>query len=66
MARAVGHPGPLIRQLGLRATGERCPFIHLTRHDHRRLPEDGDAWITLMRRTHPGSTFSTMPEGAMG
>jgi hypothetical protein len=66
MARAVGHPGPLIRQLGLRATGERCPFIHLTRHDHRRLPEDGKAWITLMRRTHPGSTFSTMPEGAMG
>lgn len=53
LARGLAHPGNPARQVRLRVTGERCPFVHITRHDHRRLPADSEAWVTAMRLAHP-------------
>lgn len=66
LMRSAGHPAHLARQLWLRASGERCPFVRLTRRERRRLPDDEDAWIDHMRETHTGTSFLTLPDGVAG
>jgi hypothetical protein len=31
----------------------RCPVIQTIRRDHRRLPDDVEAWLDAVRATHP-------------
>jgi hypothetical protein len=66
LTRSVRHPAHLARQLWLRASGQRCAFVRLTRRERRRLPDDGDAWIDHMRETHVGTSFLTLPDGVPG
>jgi hypothetical protein len=35
----------------------RCPVIRTIRRDHRRIPDDRDAWLAEVRRTHPGGVW---------
>jgi hypothetical protein len=65
LARGLADPGTPARQLRLRATGERCPFVRLTRRDHRRLPAESDAWVASMRSAHPEPAARATSSGVL-
>jgi hypothetical protein len=55
LVRAVAEPGTLLSRAGFKYRGrKRCPVIRTIRHDDRRVPDDVEAWMREVRRTHPG------------
>ena len=45
----------MLSRLGFKYHGrKRCPVIHTIRRDDRRIPDDVEAWMREVRRTHPG------------
>lgn len=53
LARAVAEPRTMLSRLGFRYHGgKRCPVIQTIRRDDRRIPDDVEAWLREVRRTH--------------
>lgn len=55
LLRGLLEPGTMASRLRFRYHGrKRCPVIRTIRRDDRRLPDDVEAWMREVRRTHPG------------
>ena len=55
LLRGAAEPRTLASRLRFKYHGrKRCPVIRTIRQDGRRLPDDVEAWMREVRRTHPG------------
>lgn len=55
LLRALAEPGTMLSRLRFKYYGrKRCPVIRTIRRDDRRIPDDREAWLREVRRTHPG------------
>lgn len=66
LLRAVAEPRTMLSRLRFKYHGRaRCPLIQAIRAGGRRIPDDGEAWMGAVRRTHPGGvTGGTDGRGA--
>jgi hypothetical protein len=54
LLRALGSPGVVVKRARFRLrTRTSCPVIATLLHDHRRIPDDREAWLRRVAASHP-------------